>query len=63
MRRSTNEPIKFPAPATFDQRIRRNIYHILYHVLRCSTESLNIDTMSYTEFVATIERMIAEDEA
>ncbi len=62
MRRSTKEPIKFPPPQTFDQRIRRNMYEILYHVLR-STERVNIDTMSYGEFVATIERMIAEDEA
>ncbi len=62
MRRSTNEPIKFPPPQTFDQRIRRNIYQILYHVLR-SQERVDVNTMSYTEFVATIERMIAEDEA
>jgi len=62
MRRRTAEPIKFPPPQTFDQRIRRNIYHILYHVLR-STERVNVDMMSYAEFVATIERMIAEDEA
>ncbi len=62
MRRSTKEPIKFPPPQTFDARIRRNIYHILYHVLR-STERVNVDMMSYSEFVATIERMIAEDEA
>jgi len=62
MRRSTNEPIQFPPPQTFDARIRRNIYHILYHVLR-STERVDVDKMSYQEFVATIERMIAEEEA
>jgi len=62
MRRSTNEPIKFPPPQTFDQRIRRNIYRILYHVLR-SQEHTDIETMSYQEFVAFCERVIAEGEA
>ena len=61
MRRRTAEPIKFPPPQTFDQRIRRNMYRILYPVLR-STERVNIDKMSYGEFVALIERMIAEED-
>ncbi len=61
MRRSTNEPIKFPPPQTFDQRIRRNIYQILYAILR--SPPIDIGTLTYAEFVATIERMIAEDEA
>lgn len=60
MRRSASEPIKLPPPATFDQRIRRNIYEILYHVLR-SKERANIDTMSYREFVAFCERAIEGD--
>jgi hypothetical protein len=61
MRRSAPEPIRLSPPASFDQRIRRNMYEILYHVLR-SKERANIDTMSYQEFVAFCERAIAEGE-
>lgn len=65
MRRSAgSEPIRLMPPSTFDERIRRNMYRILYHVLRGDILGNTLRQMSYQEFVATIERMIAqEDEA
>ena len=60
MRRSASEPIKYPPPATFDQRIRRNIYQVLYQIFH-APKQVNIDKMSYQEFVAWCERAIAED--
>ena len=47
---------------SFDQRIRRNMYRILYHVLRGDVLGNTLRQMSYQEFVATIERMIAEED-
>ena len=60
-RASQQQPITFPARASFDERIRRNMYRVLYHVFR-SDVLLNLDTLSYQQFCATIEQLIAAEE-
>jgi hypothetical protein len=65
MPRKPPEPLQFPAPVTFDERIRQlvrsTVAKQLYHVLR-SKEELDIIEMSEEEFEAFCERVLAEED-
>ena len=65
MPRKPPEPLVFPAPATFDERIERlvrsTVAKQLYHVLR-SKEEIDIIEMSEAEFEEFCERVLAEED-
>ena len=65
MPRKPPEPIQFPAPLTFDERIRTlvrsTVSELLYHILR-SKEELDIVEMSEQDFEAFCKRVLAEED-
>jgi hypothetical protein len=65
MPRKPPEPLVFPAPVTFDERIRQlvrsTVAKQLYHVLR-SKEEIDIITMTEAEFEEFCERVLAEED-
>lgn len=55
------QPLQLPTRATFEERLRRTVLHILYDLLR-SDERIDIATMTYDEFEDFAER-VRSDEA